>query len=143
MMTSFQSRRPPRALEVALRERLRRAHRDQPFSPLDPRDAVTRAAEAVGELGLEAVTWRGGVGLSGVEVDHVWLVVDGWVLDAAFPLFAEEFRRLLAGWVAGDVDNEALLEAALPIDVDARVLGTLPPATTYLGAPVWSARGLG
>ena len=88
-------------------------------------------------IGCDVVTYRGGLLLAGVEVDHVWLAVDGRVLDAAFPLFVEDFVHVLRGWVAGDRPESDLVAAAEGAGVDARVLGRFPVHARYVGAPVW------
>jgi hypothetical protein len=127
-----------------MRERLASAHAEEPFSPLDPRSAARRAAGLVTDLGLSATLYRGGLDLRGVEVDHVWLAAsaDGqsFVVDAAFPLFSDEFVDLLRWFVCGDTSREELASAAADSPLDDRVVGVFPPPLRYLGAPVWSAR---
>ena len=103
-----------------------------------------RVADLVLYLGLPATLYRGGLDIRGVEVDHVWLAAtadgDSFVVDAAFPLFSEEFVAVLRGFVCGDVTREELATVAADSPLDARVVGVFPPPVRYLGAPVWSAR---
>jgi hypothetical protein len=92
------------------------------------------------EIGLAARLYRGGVELTGIEVDHVWLGVDDLVIDLAFPLFAADFRSLLPRFVAGEVEAEELELVAACAGIDDRVLGVLPPRVRYVGRPVWAER---
>lgn len=150
--TRFHSRALPGALDKRVRARLDAAHRDQPFSPLDTREAARRAAAIVADLGLQATIYRGGLDLRGVEVDHIWLAASAFaaqdrvdefapfVVDAAFPLFSPAFVAALRRFVAGDGTREELAAAAEGSAVDDRVLGVFPAPMRYLGAPVWSAR---
>lgn len=130
----------PREAAGTLRTRLAAAHREQPFSALDPRRAARRAATIAEELGLRPTIFRGGLDLEGSEVDHVWVDLEGRVIDLAFPLFVPDFVTLLRRYVAGDADVEDLAVAAAPAGVDQRVLGTFPSPLRYRGAPVWSQR---
>lgn len=143
-MTRFCSQPLPSALEEAVRQRLAPAHAEQPFSPLDPRLTARRVAALLTDLGLPLTLFRGGLDLRGVEVDHVWLAATAEgtprVVDAAFPLFSEEFVAVLRRFVSGDGSREELAAAAEGSAVDDRVLGVFPPPVGYLGAPVWSAR---
>lgn len=134
---------------MAIRERLRAAHAEQPFTPLEPRRAARRVAEIVSELDVDATLYRGGLDLRGVEVDHVWLAVNPsgaaafFVVDAAFPLFSPPFVDELRRFVCGDANREDLAVLAREAPVDDRVLGVFPPPLRYLGQPVWSAGGRG
>ena len=136
----FTSRALPQPGGAALRALLRRAHTQEPFSPLRPRAAARRVGALAAEIGLSARLYRGGVELTGIEVDHVWLGVDDIVIDLAFPLFAADFRSLLPRFVAGEVEGDELELAAASAGIDDRVLGVLPPRVRYLGRPVWAER---
>lgn len=138
--TRFRSRPLPRALDTKLRRRLTAAHRDDPLSAVDARATVRRVAAVTADLGLSTTVYRGGLDLRGWEVDHVWLDVHGRVVDAAFPLFVEEFVDVLRRFVAGDAAAEELAAAAVGATVDQRVLGLFPPTAGYLGQPVWRQR---
>lgn len=136
--TRFRSLAFPADVAGRLRERLVRAHAHQPFSTVDPRETVRRVAGIVEDLGLRATICRGGVDLRGAEADHVWLDVEGRVVDAAFPLLEEPFVALLRRFVAGEASSDELAEAAAGADVERRVLGEFPHPLGYIGAPVWS-----
>lgn len=160
--TVFESKPLPSPLAAIVRERLERAHAQAPFSPLDPRAAARRTTQLVADLGLEGTVYRGGLDLRGTEVDHVWLAVVTrdddrqhasraypgaagvspafWVLDAAFPLFAEAFVAALRRFVAGDAEPSDLADSAASSGVSERILGEFPSAVRYIGAPVWSSR---
>jgi len=149
--TVFRSAELPEGLAANLRERLAEAHRHHPFSPLDIRSAIRRAAAVAAELGCTVTTYRGGLDLRGVEVDHLWLAaVPGpgeaggagapFVLDPAFPLFDDRFLAALRRFVAGDGSLQELADAAAGSGLDDRVLGVIPPPLRYLGIPVWSQR---
>lgn len=144
--TVFQSRELSAPLREELRDRLRRAHAEQPFSTVDPRTTVRRVAAIAADLGLQTTVYRGGVDLRGSEVDHVWLGVRppddpaAFVVDAALPLFSGSFVELLRRFVVGEVPAEALEAAAVSSDVEQRVIGTFPAPVRYLGKPVWTAR---
>lgn len=138
--TSFEPRPLPDRVDAELRVRLRMAHAGEPFSSVDPRGTVRRVADIAAGLGLSTTMCRGGVDLRGIEVDHVWLDVDGRVIDAAFPLYRKDFVSVLRRFVAGDVTAETLQRCAAHADVDERVLGLFPAPIRYLGAPVWSDR---
>jgi hypothetical protein len=149
--TVFQSCEPPKGLGAALRERLTAAHADSPFSPLDIRSAVRRAAAVAADLGCSVTTYRGGLDLRGVEVDHLWLAavpgpedvndpIAPFVLDPAFPVFDDRFLTALRRFVAGDGSSEELAEAAAGCCLDDRVLGVIPFPRRYRGRPVWSQR---
>lgn len=144
----FRSSELPEGLAAALRERLTAAHSDDPFSPLDIRGAVRRAAAVAADLGCSVTTYRGGLDLRGVEVDHLWLAAvpgpedaaDPFVLDPAFPVFDDRFLAALRRFVAGDGSPEELAAAAAGSRLDDRVLGVFPPPLRYLGMPVWTQR---
>lgn len=144
--TTFRSRPLPAALDEALRGAVGRAHAARPLSPVDPREAARRLAPVLGELGIVAVVYRGGVDLQGAEVDHVWLTVrpddgaEGYVLDPVLPLFHPEFVVVLRAFVAGEATPAQLEAAASGRPVDERVLGVIPPPVRYCGAPVWYGR---
>lgn len=136
--TRFRSLALPADVAGRVRERLARAHARQPFSAVDPRETVRRVARITEELGLRATVCRGAVDLRGAEADHVWLDVEGRVVDVAFPLLEEPFVMLLRRFVAGEASPEELAEAAASADVERRVLGEFPEPLGYFGAPVWS-----
>jgi hypothetical protein len=145
--TVFRSTALPDDVAARVVPRLADAHRLTPFSPLDPRDATRRVAGICAEAGLTCTVIRGGVDLAGVEVDHVWLAVappgiagGAWVVDAAFPLFADDFVTVLRGYVAGDAEAEDLLRIAAQAGLEHRVVGRFPAPVRYRGRPVWSAR---
>ncbi len=147
--TAFDPRPLPHALGRALRDRLSRAHADEPFSPLEPRATVRRVTELVVGLPLRPSMYRGGLDLRGVEVDHVWLAlgpdVDAdqppmWVIDVAFPLFEERFVAVLRRFVAGDASSGELEDTAVSAGFEERILGEFPAAVRYLGQPIWTAR---
>ncbi len=137
---SFVSRDLPQPGGHALRALALRAHEVEPFSPVRPRATARRVGALASGVGLAARLYRGALEVNGVEVDHVWLAVDDVVLDLAFPLFVPSFRSLLPRFVAGEIDPKDLETAAAKTGVDDRVLGLLPPATRYIGHPVWAQR---
>ena len=136
---AFSSRPLPETISP-LRSRLDEAHRSSPFSAVDPRDAARRTADIAEALGLEATMCRGALDLAGSEIDHVWVDVDGCVIDVAFPLFVPSFIAVLRRFVAGDADGSDLDAAAGSTGLEQRVLGEFPPPLRYRGEPVWSAR---
>ncbi|HVM00377.1 MAG TPA: hypothetical protein VM324_13880 [Egibacteraceae bacterium] len=138
--TRFRSQPLPRALDAKLRRRLAAVHRDEPLSAVDTRATVRRVTAVTADLGLSATVYRGGLDLRGWEVDHIWLDVNGRVVDAAFPLFVEEFVDVLRRFVAGDASAEDLAAAAVDATVEQRVIGLFPPNAGYLGRPVWRQR---
>lgn len=144
--TVFESRSLPPPLAEVVLKRLERAHRKEPFSALDPRGTVHRVAQIVGELGVPAIVYRGGLDLRGAEIDHLWIATilrppgTPLVVDVAFPLFAERFVEVLRRFVAGDATPAELDEVASGAGVRQRVVGLFPEPVRYLGAPVWSAR---
>jgi hypothetical protein len=136
---AFRSRPLPDAVSP-LRPRLVDAHGKAPFSAVDPRDAARRAAGIAEALGLDSTVYRGALDLHGAEIDHVWVDVDGCVIDVAFPLFVPSFIAVLRRFVVGDADTTDLAEAALGAGLEQRVLGEFPDPLRYRGEPVWSAR---
>lgn len=152
--TVFKSRSLPPPLAEILHERLERAHREEPFSALDPRTTVQRVARIVSQLEVSAIVYRGGLDLRGAEIDHLWLAAIAessggpgsrltgtpLVLDVAFPLFAECFVDVLRRFVAGDATPAELDAVASAASVRQRVVGLFPEPVRYLGAPIWSAR---
>jgi hypothetical protein len=144
--TVFESCPLPPPLAEVLIKRLEQAHQEEPFSALDPRGAVHRVARIVGDLGVPAIVYRGGLDLRGAEIDHLWLAAipllpgTPLVLDAAFPLFAEHFVEVLRQFVAGDATPAELDKVASGAGVGQRVVGLFPKPIRYLGVPVWSAR---
>ncbi|MPZ73040.1 MAG: hypothetical protein GEU74_07380 [Nitriliruptorales bacterium] len=137
---AFRSQPLPRAASSALRERLSQAHRDDPFSALDPRHAARRTTGIAEDLGLEVMLYRGALDLLGSEIDHVWVDFQGRVIDVAFPLFLPSFVQVLRDYVVGDADAADLDVAASGAGLDERVLGEFPRPLRYRGEPVWSAR---
>lgn len=138
--TRFRSRPLPGGLGDELRRRLAAAHTAEPLSAVDARATVRRVASLADGLGLRATVYRGGLGLRGSEVDHVWLDIDGRVVDAAFPLFVEGFVEVLRRFVAGDAEPHEIAAAAVNATIEERVLGLFPASANYLGQPVWSQR---
>lgn len=143
----FQPLPLPPAMAAALAERVRAAHAQEPFSPVQTRRTVARVVELLEGLPLRATVCRGGLDLRGAEVDHVWVALghDGEekpvsVLDVAFPLFDEAFVEILRRFVAGDARTDELDEAGRAAGVDAWVMGEFPPRMRYVGRPVWLGR---
>ena len=137
---AFQSQPLPRRVAAALRARLGDAHTSQPFDALDPRQAVRRVVSIAQELGLTPTVVRGGLDLNGTEVDHIWLDVEGRVIDVAFPLFVPSFVVSLRQWVTGEIEGDELAAVAAKAGVEQRVLGEFPSPLRYRGQPVWSSR---
>lgn len=137
--TRFRSQPLPQELDTELRRRLEAAHRDEPLA-VDARRTVRRVATLAADLGLPVTIYRGGLDLHGSEVDHVWLDVDGRVIDAAFPLFLDCFVEVLRRFVAGDADADEVAAAAVGASVEQRVIGLFPTRTAYIGQPIWSQR---
>lgn len=136
----FRSLALPADVAGRVRERLARAHAELPFSAVDSRGTVRRVATIADELGLRATVYRGALDLRGAEVDHLWLDIEGRVLDASFPLFEQCFVDVLRRFVAGEAEAEELEQAAAAADLERRVLGEFPEPLAYIGAPVWSGR---
>lgn len=137
---AFRSQPLPSRVSRALHSRLHAAHAGQPFSAADPRQAARRAGGIAEELGLAVTVFRGGLDLCGSEVDHIWLDVEGRVIDVAFPLFVPEFVERLRQYVAGEIEAEQLAAPGLSSGLEHRVLGEFPAPLQYRGQPVWSAR---
>ena len=137
---AFQSQPLPKRVADTLRVRLREAHIRQPFDALDPRQGAHRVASIAEALGLTPTVVRGGLDLDGTEVDHLWLDVEGRVVDVAFPLFLPSFVVSLRQWVTGEIEGAQLAAAAAEAGVEQRVLGEFPSPLRYRGQPVWSAR---
>lgn len=137
---SFPSGALPDPGGQTLRALLHRAHQRDPFSPLRPRAAARRVGALASEIGLSANLYRGGLELTGIEVDHVWLAVGDLVVDLAFPLFEPAFRDLLPRFVAGEIEAVELEKVAARTGIETRVLGVLPPQVRYVGRPVWADR---
>lgn len=132
----------PAPVGPQLRAALAVAHAREPFRPSVSRDVAQRVAQVVEELGFAPTLFRGGVDVGGAEIDHVWVVVDERVVDAALPLFSETFLTAVRAYVAGDLDGDAFERAAHPYSVRWRVLGAFPEDCRYVGSPVWSQRAL-
>ena len=130
---------PPRTAS-RLRALLARAHADQPFGPRDVRDAARRAADLARELALDAVVVRGGLDVGGAELDHVWTVVEGRVVDVSLPVVSGSFVAALRAYVAGDLDGVELDRLAHGYTLEWRVLGTFPDGVRYVGLPVFGER---
>ena len=137
--TAFRSRPLPSAV-APLRTALIEAHGDDPFRAVEPRHAARRAVAIAEGFGFEATVYRGALDLAGVEADHVWIDLDGRVIDVAFPLFVPSFVEVLRRYVMGDAEAADLDAAAASAGVEQRVLGEFPPPLRYRGEPVWSAR---
>lgn len=129
----------PRAVAEPLVAALGAAHEVDPFSPRDVRRAARRVVRVAERLELAPVVFRGAVAIGWAELDHVFVVVDGHVLDVALPLGADGFRAAARGWVAGDLTLAELAAAADRHALEERVLGAFPEEVAYRGAPVWSA----
>lgn len=141
-LTSFASRRLPGEYDRRLRQELAEQHDVQPFSPVDTRAAARRVVALGSHLGLDTHIFRGGLDLRGTEVDHVWVSVDGVVVDAAFPLLDAAFVDVLRRFVAGDAEAEDLAHAAENCAITQRVIGEFPRSLRYLGQPIWIDRDL-
>lgn len=131
----------PPATASRLRALLARAHADHPFGPSDVREAARRAADVARTLTLEAVIVRGGLDVGGAELDHVWAVVDGRVVDVSLPVASETFVVALRAYVAGDLEASELDRIAHGYTLEWRVVGGFPQALRYVGLPVFGERG--
>lgn len=123
-----------------LRSALAREHGREPFRPRDPRDAAARVRTVATRLGLRCQVVRGGVDVGGAELDHVWAVVDGHVVDLALPLRSASFATLLRAYVAGDLDDDDLDRIVHGYRFEWRVVGEFPARLRYVGLPVWGQR---
>lgn len=137
---AFRSRPLPGSVSESLRERLQAAHGVEPFRAVDPRHAAKRAIGILDGLGFEATVYRGSLDLEGSEVDHVWVNLDGRVIDVAFPLLVPRFVEVLRDFVVGDAQAADLDDVAARASLDERVLGEFPSRLRYRGEPVWTAR---
>lgn len=134
-------RRLPSAAAARLRAGLDREHRRRPFGPDDVRGAARRTLAVAEDVGLHGHIARGGLDLGGVELDHLWVVVESHVVDVTLPVLATDFVRVLRGYVAGDVEAEDLVAAASGWELEWRVVGDVPAGCHYLGRPILSHRG--
>ena len=137
---AFTSQPLPGAVSPSLLQRLQHAHGSAPFSAGNPRDAARRTAAIAHEIGLEVTVYRGALDLQGSEVDHLWVDLEGCVLDVAFPLFLPDFVEALRRFVAGEAEATDLEAVAGAAGLEQRVLGEFPKPLRYLGEPVWTAR---
>jgi hypothetical protein len=136
-LVRLQPRAFPSPVGAQLRGALAVAHAEEPFSPRAVRETARRVTDLAGRLGLAATVFRGGLDVGAAEVDHVWVVVDDRVVDAAFPLFSSSFVDHLRAYVAGDVGDDELEWAAHPYSLGWRVVGAYPDEVCYTGVPVW------
>ncbi len=123
-----------------LRSLLAREHGRDPFTPRDVRGAAQRVRTVAARLGLGCDVVRGGVDVGGAELDHVWAVVAGHVVDLSLPLRSDSFAEVLRAYVAGDVSDDDLDRTAHGYSFEWRVLGEFPDRLRYVGTPVWSQR---
>lgn len=130
----------PAPVASRLRALLARAHADHPFGPRDVREAARRTADVARTLTLEAVVVRGGLDVGGAELDHVWTVVDGRVVDVSLPVASEAFLHALRAYVAGDLAGAELDRMAHGYALEWRVLGSFPEGVRYVGLPVFGER---
>lgn len=148
-MTQKASRRRPRLrprpfpppVGPRLRGVIAAAHAERPFTPTDPRASAHRVATIADRLGLAATVYRGGLDVGGAELDHVWAVVDGRVVDPAVPLFSAPFLACVRAYVAGDVEHGELERCAHPYSLRWRVVGAFPDGCRYTGRPLWTSDG--
>ncbi|MDX1658463.1 MAG: hypothetical protein R3343_06555, partial [Nitriliruptorales bacterium] len=108
----FEPRPFPSPAGARLRSALARAHGFEPFRPNDARRGAHRVRVIAEEIGLDAVVVRGGLDVGGAELDHLWVVADGRVVDITMPVISEAFGALLRAYVAGDLDADDLDRAA-------------------------------
>lgn len=138
--TRFRPQAFPVDVSVRLRARLARSHAHRPFTPADVRDAAARVLDAARGLGLDGTVVRGGLDVGGAELDHVWAIVDGRVVDVALPLRSDAFAEALRDYVAGHLDAETLDRMAHGYALEWRILGEFPARLRYVGQPVWHQR---
>lgn len=138
--TQFESRPLPGRFAARLGLALAAAHRGQPFPTMDPRATARRVARIAEKLSIPATVYRGALDLGGAEVDHLWVDVHGCVVDAAYPVFADDFLALLRRWIVDEAPVAALEAVAARADLRQRVFGVFPDPLRYLGAPVWGTR---
>lgn len=115
---------------------LAREHARVPFRPSAPREAARRVAEVASEAGLDTQVIRGGLDVGPVELDHLWVLVSGRLVDVTLPLRAPEFRRVLRAWVAGDIDSGTVDAHAADFGIGWRVIDQAPVGCRYRGRPV-------
>lgn len=127
----------PPATASRLRALLARAHAERPFGPRDVREAARRTAEVARSLTLDAIVVRGGLDVGGAELDHVWTVVEGRVVDPSLPVVSEAFVAALRAYVAGDLDDDELDRLAHGYTLQWRVVGSFPGGLGYVGVPVF------
>lgn len=131
----------PAEVSARLRAALAWSHADRPFGPADVRDAASRVRTVAERLGLEAVVVRGGLDVGGAELDHVWVAVDGRVVDVALPVISSSFTAVLRAYVAGEVATGELDRVAHGYALTWRVVGEFPDGDLrYVGRPVWHDR---
>lgn len=123
-----------------LRSGLAHEHARRPFRPRDVRDAARRVVQVARDHGMQAQVVRGGLDLTGAELDHVWAVVEDRVVDVALPVNSEVFVQSLRAFVAGDLEEEDLDRSAHGYAFSWRVVGEFPDGVRYLGLPVFGAR---
>lgn len=133
-------RRFPARDGARLRAALVAEHRRAPFSPADVRGSAHRALAVAEDLGMPGHVARGGLGVGWAELDHVWAVVDGRVVDVSLPVVAVEFRRVLRAYVAGDVEAADITRMADEYPLEWRVIGDVPGGCRYRGQPVLAHR---
>lgn len=136
----FRPARVPAPRGPSLLSALAREHARWPFSPTDVRDAARRIVAVLGAEGADCVTVRGGLDVGGAELDHVWVVADGFVVDMALPVRSARFVDALRAFVAGDLEVGDLERVAHGYPLDRRVLGDFPSELRYVGRPVFSQR---
>lgn len=129
----------PPPLAGRLRSALAGEHARRPFRPHEVRDAAHRVADVAGQLDLPVVLVRGGLDVGGAELDHLWAVVDGRVIDVVLPVRSASFRGILRAYVAGDLDADDLDHAAHGYAIGWRVLGSFPRSCRYVGTPVFGS----
>ena len=139
-LLAFRSHPLPSGIADVVVVALEEEHRAEPFAAADARATARRVRRLLSGVGVEARTFRGGLDLGGVEVDHLWVEVAGHVVDVAFPLFVADFVEVLRGYVTGLHPAEDLEATASGTGVDARVVGRFPARLRYVGTPLWSAR---
>lgn len=130
----------PAPLGPKLKDALAAAHASQPFSPAETREVARRVTEVAERLGLRPSVYRGALDVGGAAVDHVWVVVDERVVDAAFPLFAPTFVASIRAFVAGEIGEDDLERSAHSYSLRYRVVGDFPVTYRYVGLPVWGQR---
>lgn len=136
----YRSSELPAPTGPRLRTALAREHAREPFSPRDVRAAAARVQQVATDLGVVVDVVRGGVDVGGAELDHVWAVVVGHVVDVTMPLRSAAFAEVLRAYVAGDIDEDELDHSAHGYAFEWRVLGEFPARLRYVGLPVWGQR---